>query len=191
MNEKWARMPVREDVHSRRILRDIVHAIVSSEVVFLATSVGSFPLYQSLRTRGPLGQQSEWILARIIWYCPTDSYQKIFGSFPADVVDILLGIPVWYCGASAICLDLPSVRIFWKDLEDPGGACLSPSYTSNKRFSQLRLLAIIGSPLPMTIPPNILLLWGEIEQQLLIQNLRSLSCLPLQWWLACPCYAFS
>ena len=49
-------MPVREDVHSRRILRDIVHAIVLSEVVFLATSVGSFPSYQSLRTRGPLGR---------------------------------------------------------------------------------------------------------------------------------------
>ncbi len=64
--------------------------------------------------RGPLGQQSEWILARIIWYCPTDSYQKIFGSFPADVVDILLGIPVWYRGASAICLDLPSVESFEK-----------------------------------------------------------------------------
>jgi hypothetical protein len=63
-------------------------------VVFLATSDGSFPSYQSLRTRGPLGQQSEWILARVIWYCPTDSYQKIFGSFPADVVDILLRNPV-------------------------------------------------------------------------------------------------
>ncbi len=36
-------MPVQEDVHSRRILRDIVHAIVSSEVVFLTTSDGSFP----------------------------------------------------------------------------------------------------------------------------------------------------
>jgi hypothetical protein len=57
-----------------------------------------------------LGQQLEWILARMIWYCPTDSYQKIFGSFPADVVDILFGIPVWYCGASVICLDLPSVE---------------------------------------------------------------------------------
>jgi hypothetical protein len=48
----------------------------------------------------------------MIWYCPTDSYQKIFGSFPADVVDIPLGIPVWYGGASAICLDLPSVESF-------------------------------------------------------------------------------
>jgi hypothetical protein len=72
--------------------------------------------------RGPLGQQSEWILARMIWYCPTDSYQKIFGSFSADLVDILLGIPVWYRGASTICLDLPSVESFekiWKILVVP------------------------------------------------------------------------
>jgi hypothetical protein len=58
----------------------------------------------------------------MIWYCPTDSYQKIFGSFPADVVDILLGIPVWYRGASTICLDLPSVESFekiWKILVVP------------------------------------------------------------------------
>ena len=87
-------MPFREDVHSRRILRDIVHAIVSSEVVFLATSVGSFPSYQSLRTRGLLGRPSVRVPTRTIRYYPTDSYQKIFGSFPADVVDILLGIPV-------------------------------------------------------------------------------------------------
>ncbi len=75
-------------------LRDIVHSIVSSGVVNFTTSDKSFPSYQSLRTRGPLGQQLEWSLSHMIWYCPTDSYQKIFGSFPADVVDILLGIPV-------------------------------------------------------------------------------------------------
>jgi hypothetical protein len=72
----------------------IVYSIVSSEVVNFTTSDKSFPLYQSLHTRGPLGQQSEWILACMIWYCPADSYQEIFGSFPTDVVDILLGIPV-------------------------------------------------------------------------------------------------
>jgi hypothetical protein len=44
--------------------------------------------------RGALGQQLELIIARMIWYCPTDSYLKIFGSFPADVVAILRGIPV-------------------------------------------------------------------------------------------------
>ncbi len=38
----------------------------------------------------------------------------------------------------------------WTDLEDPGGACLSPSYTSNKQFNKSRLLAIIGLPWPMT-----------------------------------------
>ena len=48
---------------------------------------------------------------------------------------------------SAIC------RIFWKDLEDPGGACLSPSHTSDWLFSELRLLAIVGLPWPMTLTP--------------------------------------
>ncbi len=87
---------------------------------------------------------SEWILARMIWYCPTDSYQKIIGSFPADVVAILFGIPVWYV------VHQPSAWIchlsnLWKDLEDPGGACLSPSYTSNKQF---RLGLILTGSLP-------------------------------------------
>ncbi len=45
-------MPVQEDVHSRRILRDIVYSIVSSEVVNFTTSDESFPSYQSLHTRG-------------------------------------------------------------------------------------------------------------------------------------------
>ena len=48
------------------------------------------------------------------------------------------GYPTWdssmICGASAICLELMSVRIFWKNSEDPGGACLSPSYTSDWLF---------------------------------------------------------
>jgi hypothetical protein len=38
----------------------------------------------------------------------------------------------------------------WNDSEDPGGVCLSQSYTSDKQFSKLRLLAIIGLPWPMT-----------------------------------------
>ncbi len=49
---------------------------------------------------------------------------------------------------SAICW------IIWKDLEDPGGACLAPSYTSDWPFSESRLLAIIGSPWPMTLTPT-------------------------------------
>ncbi len=65
------------------------------------------------------------------------------------------GYPTWdssmICGASAICSDLMSVHIFWKDSEDPGGACLSPSYTSVGYFSKARLLAMNGSPWPMTL----------------------------------------
>jgi hypothetical protein len=41
-----------------------------------------------------------------------------------------------------------------KDLEDPGGACLSPLYTSDWLFSESRFLAINGSPWPMTLAPT-------------------------------------
>ena len=46
----------------------IVRLIVQSEVVSFSTSDGFFPAYESLHTRGPLGQQLEWILAHVIWY---------------------------------------------------------------------------------------------------------------------------
>ena len=78
-------------------------------------------------------------------------YQKIFGSFPADVVDILCGIPVWYRGASAICLELPSRPNLWKGLWDSSGASLSLLYTSNWQFRESCLLAIFGLPWPMTL----------------------------------------
>jgi hypothetical protein len=42
----------------------------------------------------------------------------------------------------------------WKDSEDPGGACLSPSYTSVGLFSELRPLGIIRSPWHMTLAPT-------------------------------------
>jgi hypothetical protein len=87
----------------------------------------------------------------MIWYCPTDSYQKIFGFFPADVVDILLGIPVWYRDTSAICLDLPSVESFekiWNIHVVPVCHHLTPAIGY---FSKSRLLAIIGLPWPMML----------------------------------------
>jgi hypothetical protein len=150
MNETWSRVPVWEDVHSRRILRDTVHLIMWSEVVFLATSVGSFPSYQILRTRGRMGQQSKWILARVIWYCPTDSYQKIFGSFLTDVVDILLRIPVWYVAhqpSAWIWCQPVSFEKIRKILVVPVCHRHTPAIGY---FSKARLLAIIGSPWPMT-----------------------------------------
>ncbi len=56
---------------------------------------------------------------------------------------------------STICQNL------WKDSWDPVGACLSPSYTNNKQFSESRLLAIIGLPWPMThIHKN---WWGDFH----------------------------
>ncbi len=100
-----------------------------------------------------MGQQSEWILARMIWYCPTDSYQKIFGSFPA-VVDILLGIPVWYCGTSAICLDLPSVESFEKIRKIMVVPVCHRCTPAIGYFIKSRLLAIIGSPWFMTLAPT-------------------------------------
>ena len=48
---------------------------------------------------------------------------------------------------SAICQNL------WKDSQDPGGACLPPLYTSDKQFRKSLLLAIIGSPWPITLTP--------------------------------------
>jgi hypothetical protein len=86
----------------------------------------------------------------MIWYCPTDSYQNIFGSFPADVVDILLGIPVWYHGASAICLDLPSVESFEKIQKLLVVPVCHRRTPAIGLFSKSRLLGIIGLPWPMT-----------------------------------------
>ena len=115
--EKWVRVLVWEDIHSGRILCDIIHSIVQNEVVSFSTSDGSFPSYWSLHSRGLLGHQLEWILAHMIRYLSTDSHQKIFESFPADMLAILRRIPVWHHGTSAICLDLPPVRIFEKNCE--------------------------------------------------------------------------
>ncbi len=59
--------------------------------------------------------------------------------------DIVVRQPsAWICHLSNL----------WKDSEDPGGACLSPSYTSDWLFSESRLLAIIGLPWPMTLAPT-------------------------------------
>ncbi len=151
MNEKWSRVPVREDVHSRKILRNIVHGIVLSEVVGFTTSDGSFPSYQSLHTRGLLGQPSVWILTRTICYWPTDSHQKIFGSFPADVVDILLGIPVWYVvrqPSARIWCQSVSFEKIWKILVVPVYHRHTPAI---RYFSKACLLGINGSPWPMTV----------------------------------------
>ena len=65
----------------------------------------------------------------------------------------------------------------WKDLEDAGGACLSPSYTSDKQISESRLLAIIGSPWPMTVgrcwPP-----WSINVRNCIKQKTLSLGPIP-------------
>jgi hypothetical protein len=66
--------------------------------------------------RGALSQQSEWILPRMIWYSPTDSYQKIFESFFAEVLTIPLSNASIVCGASTTYLYLPSVFFFGEDL---------------------------------------------------------------------------
>ena len=129
-----------------------------------------------MRSRGRRCQP--WHLRWIFPLVPESTYEGAVGSaicLNSDPYNLILvyrflskdlwifsgwcgGYPTWdssmICGASAICLDLMSVRIFWKDSEDPGGACLSPSYTSNWLFSESRPLAIIGSPWPMTLAPT-------------------------------------
>jgi hypothetical protein len=48
-------MPVRENVYSRRILHDIVHAIVQNEVVSFSTSKWIFPLVLESTYEGAVG----------------------------------------------------------------------------------------------------------------------------------------
>jgi hypothetical protein len=40
-------MPIRRDVYSRRILRDVVCSVIQTEVVDFSTSVGSFGSFSS------------------------------------------------------------------------------------------------------------------------------------------------
>jgi hypothetical protein len=63
-----------------------------------------------------MSQQLVWIPVCMIWYSSTDSYQKNFGSFLADRLDILHRNASMIHGASAICLDLPSVFLSGEDL---------------------------------------------------------------------------
>ncbi len=150
MNEKWTRVLVQEDVHSRRILRDVVHAIVRKEVSTLTPQMDLSPPTR-VYVRG--GR----------WVCHLFEFQPVRS-------DTSLQIPIkrsldlfrlmWWISYLGFRYDIvahqPSAWIchllnFWKDLEDPGGACLSPLYTSDWLFSELRLLGIIGSPWPMTL----------------------------------------
>ncbi len=87
-------MPVRADVHSRRILRDVVCVIARKEVSTLTPQLDFSP-----RTRVYV-RGGRWV-GHLFKFRPVQSdtnrqipIKKIFGSFPADVVDILLGIPV-------------------------------------------------------------------------------------------------
>jgi hypothetical protein len=96
MNEKLTGVPVREDLHSRRILRDVVHAIVKKEVSTLTPQTDLSP-----RTRVYI-KGSRWV-GHLFEFRPVrfDTSLQIpikrsLDLFPADVVDILLGIPVCY-----------------------------------------------------------------------------------------------
>ncbi len=89
-------MPVREDAHSRRIPYDVVHAIVRKEVSTLAPQMDL-----SLCTRVYI-QGGCWV-GHLFEFRPVRSYislqipiKRSLDLFLADVVDILLGIPVWY-----------------------------------------------------------------------------------------------
>ncbi len=153
MNEKWTRMPVREDVYSRRILRDSTcnRAKWGGELLHLRWI---FPLVLESTYEGAVGSAIRVdsgpcdlvLVYRFLW--------KIFGSFLADVLAILHRIPVWYHGASAICLDLPSVRIFEKIREILVVPVCHRSYTSDNRFNESGHLVIFWLPWPMTLAPT-------------------------------------
>jgi hypothetical protein len=87
---------VQEDVHSRMILRDVVNAIVRKEVSTLTPRMDLSP-----RTRVYI-RGGRWV-SHLFEFRPVRSdtslqipIKRSLDLFPADVVDILLGIPVWY-----------------------------------------------------------------------------------------------
>ena len=87
-------MPAQEDVHSHRILRDVVHAIVRKEVSTLTPRMDLSPCTRVYIQGGRwVGHLFEFQHVR------SDTSLQIpikrsLDLFPADVVDILLGIPV-------------------------------------------------------------------------------------------------
>ncbi len=126
-------MLVREDVHSRRILRDVVHAIARKEVSTLTPQMDLSPhtkvyikgghwvshLFEFRSVRSdpslqiPIKRSLD--LFRLIWWMSYSRFQ--YG--------------MW--GVSHLLGSDASPNL-WKDLEDPGGACLSPLYTSDWQF---------------------------------------------------------
>jgi hypothetical protein len=114
-----------------------------------------FLLYHKLCMRGGL-EVSTWLFQiRWIWYVSTNSsrsifwIQKIFCSMMRW--RSYVGMPVSTYDTSAMCQDL---NLFLPEaFERSGGACLSPSYTSDWLFRELRHLAILSNiikPWPMT-----------------------------------------
>ena len=98
-----------------------------------------------------MGQPSVWILARMIWY---HTILQIPIKRSLDLFRLMWWL--FYVGYRydmwllSHLLGSDVSPNLWEDPEDPGGACLSPSYTSNMRFSKSRLLAISWLPWPMT-----------------------------------------
>ncbi len=146
-------MPVQEDVYSRRILRDVVHAIARKEMSTLTPRVDLTP-----HTRVYI-QGGRWV-GHLFEFRPvrSDTSLQIPIKRSLDLFRLMWWIS--YLGFQwGIVAHQPSAWIchlsnLWKDSEDPGGACLSPLYTSDWLFSEAHPLAIIGSPWPMTLTPT-------------------------------------
>ena len=173
-------MPVWEDVHSRRILRDIVHVITQNEVSALTPQMdlspctrvyiqggqwsshlfGFWPIWSGTILQIPIKRSLD--LFRLMWWLSYVEYQ-------CDMwrISHLLG--------SDVSMNL------WKDLEDHGGACLSLSYTSNMRFSESRLLAIIGLPWPMT--PLASMLSGTMTREVAIAAKAAMAVVSTMTWI--------
>ncbi len=124
------------------ILHDIVHAIVQKEVSALTPRMDLSPRTR-VYTQG--GRRVSYLLEfwpvwsgtslqipieRFLDHSRLMCWLSYLG-YQSDMwrISHLLG--------SAICPNL------WQDLWDPGGACLSPMYTSHKQFSKSRHLAIV------------------------------------------------
>jgi hypothetical protein len=138
-----------EDVHPRRILRDVVHVIAQNEVSALTPQMNLSP-----RTRVYI-QGGSWASYLFeFWPVWSGTIVQISIKRSLDLFRLMWWLSYvgyrYYMWPVSHLLGSDVSPNLWNDLEDPGGACLSPSYTSDKRFSKSHLLAIIGSPWPMT-----------------------------------------
>jgi hypothetical protein len=126
-------VPVREDVHSRRFYVIVVHVIMKKEVSTLTPRMDL-----SLRTRVYV-RGSRWV-GHLFEFQPVRSDTSL--QIPIKR-SLDLFRPMWWISYLGFQYSMWHVsyllgsdvsRNLLKDSEDPGGACLSPLYTSDWLF---------------------------------------------------------